>query len=188
MQRMFCEISKDIARHIDSGLPFSPFTKGALVDLLESGSSHFLCSKSPERGIAINSTNGDLLVGFHCSEDVVVTLAVSDVIVSQHVLKAGSFKYAIDDASVLPLICLVFHQVKVSSTGKMPECVYAVLDTPKRKVMAYLGCVYMKRGSDRQICYLYKNGAASIVQSGVLPEDHVLTELPDMQTLIPCTW
>ena len=107
----------------------------------------------------IGCGSGDVLVGFWAADGAcVLDLMIGGSCACTLTLGEKEFKYAIDDRFVVPLVCLVFHEVGVRlRSGSMPRLVFAHLDTRGRRHLCQSGA-YAPRGLSEGGGYTFLQG------------------------------
>lgn len=131
---------------------------------------------SPEVG-----RSGDVLVGFFSHEDVSITVGIGPDIRCTTQVGAHSFKYALDEAFVIPLVCLRFHVITVTSTGKLPWCLYLCLDSVARRGVCYGS--FFRRTQSHTLCEFSNGIAEEIPEDGDYESKNTYLQLPDMRAI-----
>lgn len=92
-----------------------------------------------DRGYSMGRQN-DVLIGFRAKSAGRLSLSIGPTLACTFDMVPGQFKFAYDDAYVVPFISLRFHEVRVVFTGpEYPELVQALFQTECRRAMAVNG-------------------------------------------------
>jgi hypothetical protein len=125
----------------------------------------------------------DIVVGFIARESTSFDVTIGDKVVgNRHSLSKGEFVYALDDQFVIPLICLRFHEVKVSSFEHL-DVVYACLQhQEQRRTMAQNSWYSFPVGpGDGGMYLLYESGMGTLyLEMPVVKQRETLFELPSV--------
>lgn len=101
--------------------------------------------------------SSDILVGFYSREKTTIDVEIGPDIRYRLDVDADSFVYALDDACVLPMVCLRFHCVRITFPGRAaPFCLQLILDTDERRRLCFECQSFRRRHS---VC-VFKHGMA----------------------------
>jgi hypothetical protein len=125
---------------------------------------------------------GDIVVGFVARESTSFDVTVGvKVVGNRHSLSKGEFVYALDDQFVIPLICLRFHEVQVTSFEHL-DVVYACLQhQEQRRTMAQNSWYSFPVGPGDGMYLLYESGMCTpSLQMLPVGNGKTLFELPSV--------
>ena len=127
------------------------------------------------------SRGGDLFVGLYndSDADVHVTVEIGGQDVTSYVVRAGGFAYAMDDASVVPLVCLRFHEVKIKAAKPLKVVLALICPLELRRYLCQNYC-YARRGSEFMT---YSSGMGVVVDKAptTAPTAPTFNKLPNMR-------
>lgn len=121
------------------------------------------------------SHDSDIIVGFWGTSEGTITLSIGGWHVGSYTIHPGQFVYAIDDAYIVPVLCLRFHEIQATFSGpKAPRVIGAFVDEPVRRLIATRG-VFAPR--EPLTSFIHGMISMSFVFDG--PQDGMI-ELPNM--------
>ena len=98
---------------------------------------------------SVQANKGDLFIGLYNNSyaEIAVSIHIGEQQVSSYSIAPNSFAYAINNESVVPLICLAYHQVDVKCENSRHILVlHGYMSTDLRRILCQGGC-YAKCGS-----------------------------------------
>jgi len=180
--KMYETIFKPIARQ----LVFYDFHLKDHVKLNDSGNALETLAKSQSEYVIFTEPleteliprHSDIIVGFYCKTDGTLTMEIGGEHVYTRQVSNGEFIYAINDESIIPIICLCFSQIKVFTTAKL-DVVGAFLNTKPRKRLGMRGAFAACSSGGK--FHLFAGGVYRKVDSVDKSIVELTTELPNMR-------
>jgi hypothetical protein len=78
----------------------------------------------------------DILVGFYCKHDGILTLKIGDNNITSTKVKAGQFIYALDDESIIPLIHIQYFNIYIEFSHNV-DIIYGIIINNNNRRLFY---------------------------------------------------
>lgn len=174
-----------------------PTVNSALHRVMEPGCKHVIVCTALDTPCV--SRYFDILLGFRAKTYGLLQVSIGGRLLWSRTIHAGQFLYAVDDTTVIPLVCVAFEEVRVDFTPALQprahrgdstthhlDMFYLLLNTEGRLELVDKWCRARREHQAVGKWIEYRSGICTEhdTMQGYDTEDTYWTELPNMRSFV----